>query len=59
MRQLDCYSRSRRRGWCFDGGDTLIPFGADTILLGGIPPTRQPGTTHHFQLLAGLVFEFQ
>jgi hypothetical protein len=56
---LERYSRSGRWGWRLDGGDTVIPFGADSILLGGIPPTRQPGTTHNFQLLAGLVVEFQ
>jgi hypothetical protein len=53
------YARSGRWGWRVDGGDTIIPFGADVILLGGITPTGQPGTSHNFQLAAGLVFELE
>jgi hypothetical protein len=53
------YARSGRWGWRLDGGDTIIPFGADTILLGGRAPRHQPDTTHNLQLAAGLVFEFQ
>jgi hypothetical protein len=53
------YARSGRWGWRVDGGDTIIPFGADSILFGGSTPTRRPGTSHNFQLAAGLVFELK
>jgi hypothetical protein len=53
------YPRSGRRGWRVDGGDTIIPFRADMILFGGSTLTRQPATTHNFQLAVGLVFELK
>jgi hypothetical protein len=53
------YARSGRWGWRVDGGDTIIPFGADMILFGGDPPIHQPGTSHNFQLAVGLVFKLE
>jgi hypothetical protein len=41
-----------------DFGDTIVPFGDNTINTGGLPPTIRPGTTHNFQGSFGIGFRF-
>jgi hypothetical protein len=41
-----------------DFGDTIIPFGNNTINTGGLPPAIRLGTTHNFQGSFGVGFRF-